>query len=632
MLRDRGSGPTFLISPLLSLMRNQQQMATRLGVRAMRIDGANRKEWPSIMAALRDGTCDLLMVSPERLANDEFRTDVLPVIQRGIGMMVVDEAHCISDWGHDFRPDYRRIVQIVKAMPSNVPVLATTATANNRVVQDIHEQLGDELGISRGPLARTTLRLQTLRLGTRAERLAWLGTHLPDLPGTGIIYCLTVRDTELVANWLRPRGIDVEAYHAQRAPEERVELEERLLANDLKALAATVALGMGFDKQDLGFVVHYLRPGSVVSYYQQVGRAGQDAYAILLSGDESDDIQQYFIDTAFPGADALIQVEQAIANSDGLPPSHLQRFVNLPQRRLEQCLKLLEVEGAIARQDGLLVRTPLSWRPDVDRYAQISRIRYRELAVMQEFMSTDRCLMEFIARELDDPQAAPCGRCANCVGPLFDESLDSALVAKAAEFLRRDWIPILPRTDLPRGTYEPGNSNIDGALLLERGFALCAYADDEQGDIVRNGKYRDGRFDDRLVEAAAKCIRDSIIEKQHLNRAALWIASVPSLRHTELVPNFAARLGARLGIPYVPVLQKVRETEKQRSMQNSAQQYRNIKGAFRPVAELVRPGPVILVDDMVDSRWTMTACGARRRAAGSGLVYPFALAAMQGRG
>jgi ATP-dependent DNA helicase RecQ len=629
MLRDRGAGPTFLVSPLLSLMRNQEQMAVRIGVRALRLDSSNRDAWSDVLNELTSGQCDLLMVSPERLANQQFRTQTLPSIQRGIGMMVVDEAHCISDWGHDFRPDYRRIVQIVNVLPSTIPVLATTATANDRVVADIQQQLGDRLQVMRGPLARSTLRLQTIRLGSQAERLAWLAEHLPAMPGSGIIYCLTVRDTELVARWLQSRGVDVAAYHADLPPEERIEREQRLLANDVKGLAATVALGMGFDKPDLGFVMHFQRPGSVVAYYQQIGRAGragQDAYAILLSGDEDDDIQDFFITTAFPGAENLQQVVDALAASDGMTTGELERSINLSRKRIEQCLKFLEVEGAVVRDDRIFQRTPIPWKPDRERSEKVTKLRYHELSKMQQFVGTRKCLMEFVARELDDPAAGRCGRCANCAGDLVPRSADPALANAAAIFLGRSWIRFEPRKMLPSGVLpDRSTRKLDPASLLEPGLALCSYNDSGWGDRVRRCKYELGHFDDRLLAAA----RDAILATWEVDPATWWLAAVPSLRHPELVGDFAQRLATALGIPFVPALTKVKETAEQKTMQNSAQQFENVVNAFRAEQSLVQHGPVILIDDMVDSRWTLSTCGARLLRAGSGPVHPFALASFR---
>ena len=309
ILRDRGQGPTLIVSPLLALMRSQQTAAERLGINAVSINSTNRNAWPALQAEILNGNSDALLISPERLANDEFVENVLLPAAGRIGLLVVDEAHCISDWGHDFRPDYRRLVNILKLMPPNIPVLGTTATANNRVLDDVKEQLGN-FEIQRGPLMRETLHLQTMRLADQAERLAWLARHIPTLPGTGIVYTLTKRDAEQVAGWLVLNGVEARAYYSNVEAEGFVDsnsyrqhLEERLLNNGLKALVATTALGMGYDKPDLGFVIHYQAPGSIVAYYQQVGRAGRAidrAIGLMMAGREDEDIHQYFRSTAFP--------------------------------------------------------------------------------------------------------------------------------------------------------------------------------------------------------------------------------------------------------------------------------------------------------------------------------------------
>jgi ATP-dependent DNA helicase RecQ len=630
MLRDRGAGLTVLISPLLALMRNQAAMARRLGIRARSLNSANNEEWDEIGQELAGDRCDVLMVSPERLGNERFRTQTLPLLRRGVGLFVVDEAHCISDWGHDFRPDYRRIVQIVRLLPSTVPVLATTATANDRVVADVGAQIGPELLTLRGPLARPTLRLQTIRLDDQAERLAWLAMVLPTLPGSGIVYCLTVADCERVAAWLRRYGIVAEAYHGDLSSERRVELEERLLANGVKALVATVALGMGFDKPDLGFVVHYQRPGSVVAYYQQIGRAGRagkDAYAILLNGREDDDVQDYFIRTAFPGVDELKQVVGAIEETDGLMIRELETRINLSRGKIERCLKVLEVDGAIVHENRRYGRTVKPWEPDEERSRRVTALRYQEVARMQAFVETETCLMEFVARELDDPTARPCGRCANCAGALVPVEVEPGLVAEAVRFLKRDARVIEPRKMLPAGVFPGKKSKIEEGMVNEAGMALCVYGDAGWGRLVTAGKYRDGRFDEALVDAAV-----DLLKRWRPSPAIGWVTVVPSLRHPALMRDFGERLAKALGVPFRVALVKVRETQEQKTMQNSAQQAANIGSAFRADVTAVLPEPVLLVDDIVDSRWTFTTCGACLRRAGGGPVFPFALATMTGIG
>lgn len=624
LLREANAGPTLLVSPLLSLMRNQQQMAGRLGLAAESITSANNAAWNTIADRLERNEIDLLMISPERLANPDFRRRELPRLQTGIGMLVIDEAHCISDWGHDFRPDYRRIVQIVNAMPSSLPILATTATANNRVVADIQEQLGERLRVQRGGLSRESLLLQTIELPTQLQRLAWLATHLPALPGSGIIYGLTVRDVELVSGFLQAQGIDAPAYHADLENEQRIVLEGRLLHNEVKALCATVALGMGFDKPDLGFVVHYQRPGSVIAYYQQVGRAGRSvdtAYAILLAGAEDDEIQDYFIRSAFPAAQDVVDVIHALDETDGLTLGELEQRVNIPRGRLQQCVKLLEVEGVVVRDGRAYSRTPAKWSPDVERWRRVRETREFERARMQEFVRSHECLMQFVIHELDDTAARPCGRCASCRGDLLPRTYDESMYRRAQVYLDRQWIAIEPRRLLPAGVLPDRPRKIAANRVNEPGLALCAYKDEGLGDFVRTGKYRDQRFDDRLVTAAAEAIRST-----WKIDSSWWIVPVPSRRYPALMQDFSRRLASQLGIEVVDALRKTKDTAEQKTMENSFQQCQNVIGAFRTDATKVRPGPVLLLDDVIDSRWTMTWCGALLHAQGSGPVHPFALA------
>ncbi len=625
LLREEGKGITLLISPLLSLMRNQIEMAERIGVRAVTINSNNPGEWDAVKADLLSNSCDILLVSPERLASREFN-EFLASIPGNIGMLVVDEAHCISDWGHDFRPDYRRIVGIIDNLPAGIPVLATTATANDRVVNDIREQFGDNIEILRGPLARQSLRIQTIVLRDQAERLSWLAENIPHLPGTGIIYCLTIADCGRVASWLQSRGLDVCAYHSKLENEERKNREQRLINNEIKALVATVALGMGFDKPDLGFVVHYQRPGSLVAYYQQIGRAGRNldnAYAILLSGGEDDEIQDYFIQQAFPSAEEMLQVQRAIEEADdGLSIPSILRFINLSQSRVEKCVKLMEIEGAIFKNGSKYYRSANPWYPDEDRMNRVTALRYEELQRMQEFVLTDECFMRMVAEELDDPYARDCGKCANCLEPFFPEETDHELVKDAVLFLRRCYLSIQPRKQWPAFGDSQYKGKISTDLMNQEGRALCRYGDAGWGMMVKTGKYEDGWFNDELVDAAL----DLIINHWEPEPEPEWVTAIPSLRHPDLVPDLARRIAAQLCIPYYQVLAKTKDTAEQKMMENSSQQARNALDAFS-IVEDCPGGPVLLIDDMVDSRWTLTVCGALLQEAGSGPVFPLVLAA-----
>ncbi len=632
-LRDQGAGCTLLISPLLSLMRNQIAAARNIGVKAETINSTNQEDWLWIEDGLRNNQFDLLLISPERLANDDFVNQCLLPIANRVGLFVVDEAHCISDWGHDFRPDYQRIVRILRALPHNIPVLATTATANDRVVKDILQQLGPNLEVQRGPLTRVSLGLQNIYLRSQAERMAWLANILPGLPGSGIVYTLTIRDSERLAEWLESQGIDAESYHGGQETEQREALENRLLNNEVKALVATVALGMGFDKPDLGFVIHFQRPASVVHYYQQVGRAGRavdNAYGILLNGEEDNEIADYFIRTAFPSADEVDQLLAAMRAANGaLTVPNLQQRLNLSKGKTEKILKflLLESPAPIQRipsgRGSAYVLNPVRWQMPVDRIERITNLRRQEQERMSAYMGTRDCLMQFLAAELSDPNAAPCGKCVSCVGRLLPEDYPEDLAQAAAEFLNRLENVILPRKRWPAGLPDPAmKGNIAPEHQALEGRALCRWGAPGFGELVRRGKQRDHRFDDQLVEAAARMIRN----RWKPDPAPCWLTCVASRQHQTLVPDFARRLAHRLGLPFVECIRKVRDTEPQKTRANSFHQVHNIAGAFDGDGAMVRPEPVLLIDDMVDSRWTLTVLTVWLRKAGSGPVYPFALA------
>ncbi len=645
ILRTAGSGPTLLISPLLSLMRNQLLATEKLGVRAATIHSENVKEWGGIESTLANDGLDLLMVAPERLANPDFMRKLLPLLQGRVGLFVVDEAHCISDWGHDFRPDYRRIVQMMKLLPRGVPVLCTTATANNRVVRDIETQI-PQLHVLRGPLVRSSLRLYNIRLAHQSDRLAWLAHFLPQLPGNGIVYCLTIQDARRVAEWLRANDLSARAYHADLEGVERIEIETQLLNNEVKALVATVALGMGFDKPDLGFVVHFQRPGSVVAYYQQVGRAGRamdSAFGILLSGSEDDEISDYFIRTAFPPIEVMLAVATALEGRGRLTIDDVGAKLNQGRGTIEKALKLLEVDGAVTHDRHGYSRTASPWQADVERFERVTRLRRDEVEEMRRYVEHRGCLMEFLARALDDPNAAACGKCMNCTTHTERRTVPASLTQGAVNFLRSDALVLEPRLRWPKPLLEEIRSALPEAvesgdkgvlrtaipekLRAEAGRLLCIWGDSGWGDEVARGKYEAGRFSDSLVDAAVALVR----EKWQPAPPPAWITAVPSARKAELVNGFAQRLASKLNLPFAPILGRTRDMRPQKEMHNSVQQVRNLLGAFS-IEGALPPGAVLLVDDVVDSGWTLTLLAVSLRQSGSGPVHPFALAKASPRG
>lgn len=636
ILRDKGYGVSILISPLLSLMRNQIESAAKLGIVAETINSSNQDDWESIKTRLSNNEIDVLLISPERLGNQEFTSNFMPLISRGVGLFVVDEAHCISDWGHDFRPDYQRIVNIINTLPSSVPVLATTATANNRVVDDIKNQLGNALVILRGPLLRESLNLQVIELSSQAERMAWIAEHIDGIDGSGIVYCSTKGDCNRVAGWLRSRGIDALEYHASLSTDRelntkiRSDREEKLMNNEVKVIVSTIALGMGFDKPDLAFVIHYQKPGSIISYYQQIGRAGRaldDATVVLLTGQEDDEIQEYFIEKAFPTPFEMNQVVDVIESShSGLKRNEILRATDISLGRLEKCLKKLIVDNIISKSRSTYSRTLNHWNLDEDKSNMIKELRYKELSDMREFVTTDQCYMNYIAEKLDDPYAAECGKCANCVGDeIVSTDFQISTVGAAVNYLKSGKLTIEPRKQWATGVVNTG-IRIPEEKRNHEGRTLSIYGDAGWGGIVKKGKYDDGYFGDELVDAAV-----DLFNNWDARRSISWITFVPSLRRLELVKSFAQRLADKLGLPLRESIEKVVNAPEQKTLNNSYHQCKNAYDSFKVKNDLLTGG-VLLVDDMVDSRWTFTVCGHQLKQSGVSEVYPFALASTATQG
>jgi ATP-dependent DNA helicase RecQ len=633
ILRDQGKGPSIIISPLLALMRNQIEAAERLGVKAATINSTNFDEWERVKTSVLRDEIDTLLISPERLANEGFIERVLYPIADRIGLFVVDEAHCISDWGHDFRPDYRRIVGILKQMPSGMPVLGTTATANNRVIADIKDQLGG-IEIIRGTLTRESLRLQNISLPDQASRLAWLKENLPQMEGSGIVYVLTKRDARIVSQWLNDCGIDAAAYYSGIEDENfedsntyREFLEDSLYNNELKVLVASTALGMGYDKPDLSFVIHFQAPGSIIGYYQQVGRAGRaisSAYGVLLSGKEDADVHKYFREGAFPPEEVVNEILQALEKHNGLSVPKLQEHMNVKKGQINQALKYLSVEdpSPITKIGSQWKRTAVAYKMDIEKIQRLTNQRLEEWKSVQEYIATKNCLMNFLQVQLDDPAAIPCGKCANCLGKdLIPSAVKHENILEAAIFLKHSEFDIEPRKQIPSGALPIYGwpFRLPQNLQAETGKVLSIWGDAGWGHLVADGKYQ-GHFNDDLVDA----VFDMITQRWNPMPFPEWLTCIPSLKHPNLVPDFASRLAAKLGIPFHPVLIKARNTPAQKEQENSFHQCHNLDGAFKIEGE-VKNKPLFLIDDAIDSGWTFTIASALLKQNGSGPVYPVAL-------
>jgi ATP-dependent DNA helicase RecQ len=646
LLRRQGAGPTVLVSPLLALMRDQIAAAERAGVRAVAINSTNPHEWAEVQRQLDADEVDVLLVSPERLNNPSFREQQLPALVRRIGMLVVDEAHCISDWGHDFRPDYRRLRELIARMPLEVPVLATTATANSRVVADVAEQLGtagpDAAEASgadstagagvvtiRGPLARTSLRLGVLRLPDSTTRLGWLLSHLDDLPGSGIIYTLTVAAAVDTARVLRERGHDVRAYTGQTDPDEREQSERMLQRNEVKALIATSALGMGFDKPDLGFVLHLGAPSSPVAYYQQVGRAGrasESADVLLLPGAEDRDIWHYFATASMPDQDRAERVIAALGDEPVSTPS-LEAMVDIRRSPLELLLKVLDVDGAVRRVQGGWVATGEPWVYDGERYRRIAAERTAEQQHMIEYEQTDGCRMEFLQRSLDDETAAPCGRCDNCAGVWYPGDVAPQAAEAAAGALDRVGVPIEPRAMWPTGADRlgvPAKGRIAPGERAGEGRALARLTDLGWGGTLRElfaAGSPDAPVPLRVLDA---CVR--VLAEWPWDERPAAVVSMPSRSRPLLVDSLARGLAEIGRLPYLGALGFENGGPTGRPGGNSVYRLAGLWERFSAAGLDVPPAGILLVDDQADSRWTLTVAARTLRQAGANEVLPFVLA------
>lgn len=662
LLRERGGGPTVIVSPLLALMRNQVEAAARASIHARTINSSNPEEWSTVQAEIGAGTVDVLLVSPERLNNPDFRDNVLPELAAATGLLVVDEAHCISDWGHDFRPDYRRLRTMLADLPPGVPVLATTATANARVTADVAEQLGtggqpsargSEEGegalVLRGPLDRSSLSLSVLELPDAAHRLAWLAEHLDDLPGSGIIYTLTVAAAEEVTAYLRQRGHIVAPYTGKTENADRQQAEDDLLANRVKALVATSALGMGFDKPDLGFVVHLGSPASPIAYYQQVGRAGrgvEHAEVLLLPGKEDEAIWQYFASLAFPSEDQVRRTLDVLAAA-GRPLSlpALEPLVELRRNRLETMLKVLDVDGAVRRVKGGWISTGESWAYDSERYAWVSKQRSAEQEAMREYARTTGCRMEFLRRQLDDEEAAPCGRCDNCAGGRFSAEVSGSSLDSARDELRRPGAEVEPRRMWPTGLSAVGitlKGRIPATEQASTGRALGRLSDIGWGNRLRPmlaPDAPDGPIPDDVAQAVVEVLAD------WAKGPGGWASKAPDAmpRPVGVVtmtsrakPGLIHSLGARIAdvgrLPLLGTIEYAPGHEPAHAPRsNSAQRLRVLDGALVLSPELsvalkAAEGPVLLVDDQTDTGWTLAVAARLLRRAGASAVLPLVLA------
>jgi len=624
--RRKGNGVTLIISPLLVLMENQIEAANKLGLNCgvlnSTIKGKEARE--EIITNLVQNQYDLFFITPESL----FKAEVQNIIGGlEIGLFVIDECHCISDWGHDFRLDYSNLYKIIELLPRNVSVLGTTATANDRVVNDLKQQFGDQVFVSRGPLTRQSLHIEILKLESAASRYAWMKKNIPILPGSGIIYCLTRRDCENLTNYLTENGIEAMPYYSDAMRDEQNSIaEKRLMENKIKVLVATVKLGMGYDKPDISFIIHYQQPGSVVSYYQQIGRAGRsipNAYCYLMTGQEDDSILNYFIENAFPTEEQAQIIVRTLEKNDGLTIAELEQYCNLKRSKVSQFLTFLENEGYVYKERSKYYRSATAYSYNGNHYDQIKQMKYHEKALMKDYIQTQECLSKYVVNALDDLDATHCGKCYNCTGnyiinwllpPTAEEIHDVQM------YLNSRYLKIDPRKKWPSYVAGPdGKNKIELSHQNEIGIVLGKYGDSGYGKMVVHDKYQADKYSEELIEKSV-----SILKNQINQLAITAITNVPSCR-SKKVDHFALEVANRLGLQYLDLFEKLKSPQ-QKEMENSFHQAKNALNSIKLKSNIPISENVILIDDIVDSRWTLTVCGWFLKNSGANVVFPFCLA------
>lgn len=618
ILREQGEGVTLVVSPLLVLMENQLESASRLGLKCDMLNYTTKDRHSEIIEQLKNDKLDVIFVTPETLFDDEVQKALLEI---RIGLFVVDEAHCISDWGHDFRLKYCNLIKVIKNLPISVPVLATTATANNRVIEDLKKQLGGDVFVSRGPLTRESLYIKVLYMPDRATRYAWLLKNINNLPGTGIIYCLTRRDCDYVSDFLNKHGISAMPYYSDDTKLDVFqEALEKFQNNEIKAIVATIKLGMGYDKGDIGFIIHYQCPPNIISYYQQIGRAGRNidkAIAILMYGKEDRQINNYFIETAFPKKADCEKVLEVLRKNDGLKKSQIKFYVNIENREIEKVLMFLENEGAIFYDSNKYFASSKDYVYNEEHYNEIKQAKKTEMEQMVALLNTKECYSKFIVNCLDDFSAKNCGKCSNCLGEsIFDNNLTVEDVEEALKYVNGLLIKFSPRKQWPNKNY---SDKLAIEYINQEGIALCKYGEAGYGELVKKDKYENKQFCDELLGKSVEVLKKLVKENE-----ITALTFVPSLR-SDIVKDFAERLAKRLNLELIDSLQKS-EAREQKNMKNSAFQCDNAFNSFHIKEGVDLTKNILLVDDMVDSKWTFTVCGYRLMENRAEKVFPFALA------
>ena len=606
-------GVTIVFSPLIALMRDQVRSMQDKGIRAAAINSNQEDdENATIITNAQNNQLDILYIAPERMENAAWITAAR---EMKIAMVVIDEAHCISMWGQSFRPNYRRIVNLVRLLPRNFPVLATTATATPRVQEDIIEQVGTDLIPIRGQLMRSNIRLFVVHVESEDEKFFWLAEYLPKLKKTGIVYTGTQANTDIFSNWLQFLKFNSAAYSGRLDAESRMRIETDFINNKYDCVVSTNALGMGIDKPDIRFIIHTQVPQSPIHYYQEIGRAGRDgqeAFAILLYNAKEDrELPQSFVDGSKPPIKMYNKVIE-VTKRELLGLNDIIRRTNLKKTHVEIILSDLMDQGIINQQ---IIRNskkyffnPDAPALDLTAFETLRNAQNQELERMLEYTGISSCRMQYLCNYLGDERQGACGVCDNDARQHMRVVATEAMKQQLQEF-RETFFPVLE--------VETTKSKI------VNGVAASYYGVSNVGAALRHSKYEGGGdFPDWLLRLTLKAFR-----KYYGNTKFDLILYVPPTESGDLVKNFAEKISRTLGIPISHKLVKTAETSPQKVFQSGISKKDNVHGkfAYQTPAEIAGKS-ILLIDDIFDSGYTIKEIGQYLTNIGAATIAPLVIA------